>query len=152
MNENMSISVTLKQLYCVPSNLRALIVACGLMAIQQFSGFNVLMYYSSTLFASIGFENSIAVGTVVAATNFIFTLISLWQIDRIGRRRILVFTMWGMVSYRIIIIHIYSYGNIQGRQELTLFDPSSLSRWWLLLLPFTGSLSTPTPSSSRQVM
>jgi SP family myo-inositol transporter-like MFS transporter 13 len=98
MNANMSTTVSLKQLHCIPSNLRALIVACGLMAIQQFCGFNALMYYSSTLFASIGFDNSIAVGTVVAATNFLFTLVSLWQIDRIGRRRMLVWSMWGMVS------------------------------------------------------
>jgi len=69
------------------------------MATQQFCGFNALMYYSSTLFKSIGFNNSIAVGTVVAATNFLFTMVSLWKIDRVGRRRILVWTMWGMVSY-----------------------------------------------------
>ena len=93
----MSTSVALKQLHGIPSNLRALIVACGLMAIQQLSGFNALMYFSSTLFKAIGFNNSIGVGTVVAATNFIFTLVSLWKIDAIGRRRILVWTMWGMV-------------------------------------------------------
>lgn len=99
MNEDRSVWVSLKQLHCVPSNLRALAVACGLMATQQFCGFNALMYYSSTLFKSIGFNNSIAVGTVVAATNFLFTMVSLWKIDRVGRRRILVWTMWGMVSY-----------------------------------------------------
>lgn len=34
----------LKQLYVVPSNFRALIAACGLMAISQLGGFNSLMY------------------------------------------------------------------------------------------------------------
>ena len=88
----------LKQLYVVPSNLRALIAACGLMAISQLGGFNSLMYYSSTLFALVGFSDPVAVGTVIAATNFIFTWVNLMLVDRIGRRRILLCTMWGMVS------------------------------------------------------
>lgn len=41
-----------KQLWQVPSNLRSLISACGLMAVQQLCGFNSLMYYSATLFAA----------------------------------------------------------------------------------------------------
>ena len=33
---------------------------------------------------------------VLAATNFIFTWVNLVLVDRIGRRRILLCTMWGM--------------------------------------------------------
>jgi SP family myo-inositol transporter-like MFS transporter 13 len=87
----------LKQLYVVPSNLRALIAACGLMAISQLGGFNSLMYYSSTLFSLVGFSNPVAVGTTIAATNFIFTWVNLLLVDRIGRRRVLLCTMWAMV-------------------------------------------------------
>lgn len=87
----------LKQLYVVPGNLRALISACGLMAISQLGGFNSLMYYSSTLFALVGFSNPVAVGTIIAGTNFFFTWVNLMVVDRFGRRRILLSTMWGMV-------------------------------------------------------
>lgn len=83
----------LKQLYVVPGNLRALIAACGLMAISQLGGFNSLMYYSSTLFALVGFANPVAVGTIIAATNFFFTWVNLMVVDRLGRRRILLSTM-----------------------------------------------------------
>lgn len=86
----------IKQLYVVPGNLRAMIAACGLMAISQLSGFNSLMYYSSTIFALVGFSNPVAVGTVIAATNFIFTWVNLILVDRLGRRRILLSTMWAM--------------------------------------------------------
>ncbi|KAL0640605.1 myo-inositol transporter itr1 [Maublancomyces gigas] len=55
-----------KSLYTVPSNLRALIIACGLQGIQQFSGFNSLMYFSATIFKSVGFENPTAVSIIVA--------------------------------------------------------------------------------------
>ncbi|UQC81707.1 uncharacterized protein CLUP02_07193 [Colletotrichum lupini] len=48
MNAGKSQWWVLKQLYVVPANLRALIAACGLMAISQLSGFNSLMYFSPT--------------------------------------------------------------------------------------------------------
>lgn len=83
----------LKQLYVVPANLRALVAACGLMGISQLGGFNSLMYYSSLLFSLVGFSDPVAVGTVIAGTNFIFTLVNLLLVDRIGRRRILLSTM-----------------------------------------------------------
>ncbi|KAJ5092550.1 general substrate transporter [Penicillium alfredii] len=60
----------LKQLYTVPSNLRALVAACGLMGMQQFTGYNTLMYYSSTLFGIVGFSNLVAVGMIIAGTGF----------------------------------------------------------------------------------
>jgi len=89
----------LKQLYIIPSNLRALIAACGLMAISQLTGFNSLMYYSSTIFQLVGFANPVAVGTIIAATNFFFTLVYFSIVDRFGRRRVLLSTMWGMALF-----------------------------------------------------
>ncbi|GLA62880.1 myo-inositol transporter [Aspergillus tubingensis] len=84
------------KLHTVGSNLRALIAACGLMVISQMSGFNALMYYSSTLFALVGFNNSTAVGLVVAGTNFIMTWVNMMVVDGWGRRRLLLATAWGM--------------------------------------------------------
>ena len=54
------------------------------------------MYYSSTLFSDVGFTDPLAVSVVVAATNFLFTCISLKYVDIVGRRRMLVWSMWGM--------------------------------------------------------
>ncbi|KAL0932921.1 myo-inositol transporter [Colletotrichum truncatum] len=85
-----------KQLHVVPSNLRALICACAIMAISQLGGFNTLMYYSGVFFGLVGFDKPVAVSIVVGATNFVFSLVNLLVIDRIGRRRILLFTVLGM--------------------------------------------------------
>ncbi|KAI9733862.1 MAG: myo-inositol transporter [Cirrosporium novae-zelandiae] len=109
LHQEMTPYKSLKQLYGVPANFRALVVACGLMAIQQLCGFNTLMYYSSTLFAIVGFKNAVAVGIVVAGTNFIFSGISVKWIDRIGRRNILVWTMWGMSASLVLAAIAFSY-------------------------------------------
>ncbi|KAI5119463.1 hypothetical protein M0805_007197 [Coniferiporia weirii] len=87
----------MKILVFVPINRRALIIACGLQAFQQLCGFNTLMYYSATLFKSIGFNQPTAVGLIVAGTNFLFTLVALKYIDIIGRRRIMVWSAPGMI-------------------------------------------------------
>ncbi|KAE8368436.1 general substrate transporter [Aspergillus caelatus] len=96
INEGATRWTKIKQLHTVPSNLRALVSACGLMVISQLSGFNTLMYYSSTLFALVGFDNPTAVGIVVAGTNFIMTWVNMMVIDKMGRRRLLLSTAWGM--------------------------------------------------------
>lgn len=107
-----------KQLYVVPANFRALVAACGLMAISQLGGFNALMYYSSTLFGLVGFANPVAVGTIIAATNFIFTWVNLMLVDRVGRRRILLCTMWGMALF--LAIAAVSFHWIPINHDLTL--------------------------------
>ncbi|KFZ24403.1 hypothetical protein V502_01121 [Pseudogymnoascus sp. VKM F-4520 (FW-2644)] len=91
-----------KQLFCVGTNRRPLICACVVMAISQLGGFNTLMYYSSTLFALVGFNKPVAVSIVVGGTNFIFTLFNMLIIDRVGRRRILLWTVSGMAISLVI--------------------------------------------------
>ncbi|TEA15147.1 Myo-inositol transporter 1 [Colletotrichum sidae] len=104
-----------KELHVVPSNFRALACACAIMAISQLGGFNTLMqvflvsslfrfcfakplnrYYSATLFGLVGFNKPVAVSIVVGGTNFLFSIVNLFVIDRIGRRRILLVTVLGM--------------------------------------------------------
>ncbi|KAK9234582.1 general substrate transporter [Lipomyces kononenkoae] len=85
----------LTKLYTDKANLSALVVACGLMGIQQFAGSNTLQYYAPTLFSLVGFKNPIAVSIVVAATNFVSGLGCLRYLDVVGRRKFLIYSMWG---------------------------------------------------------
>ena len=96
LNENETRWSKVKKLHTNPANFRALVCACGLMVISQMSGFNTLMYYSSTLFALVGFANPVAVGLVVAGVNFIMTWVNMMTVDPVGRRRVLICTVWGM--------------------------------------------------------
>ncbi|GAA5861797.1 hypothetical protein JCM3774_001305 [Rhodotorula dairenensis] len=102
MSHHGSFIQTWKRLHLNGPNFRALVVACGLQGIQQFCGWNTLLYYAPTLFKSVGFSNSLVIGLVISIVNFVFTLFALYIIDRVGRRRIACITIPGMCAALIL--------------------------------------------------
>jgi SP family myo-inositol transporter-like MFS transporter 13 len=51
------------------------------------------MYFSATIFRLVGFESPTLTSLSIAITNFLFTLVAFHYIDRIGRRRILLWSI-----------------------------------------------------------
>ncbi|KAJ9644146.1 hypothetical protein H2199_004014 [Coniosporium tulheliwenetii] len=109
LNQGTSRWAIIKQLHRNPADFRALVCACGLMVLSQLSGFNVLMYYSATLFDLVGFSNPVAVGLVVAGGNFIMTWVNMMMVDPFGRRRLLVCTVWGMSAGLLAVAVAFSF-------------------------------------------
>ncbi len=69
----------------------ALIIAMGIMFFQQFVGINTVIYYSPKIFLAAGFEGAeaaIKASVIVGVVNVLFTIISLFVIDRLGRRKL----------------------------------------------------------------
>jgi sugar porter (SP) family MFS transporter len=69
----------------------ALIIAAGIMFFQQFVGINTVIYYSPKIFLIAGFEGAeaaIAAAVIVGAINVLFTIVSLFVIDKLGRRKL----------------------------------------------------------------
>jgi MFS transporter, SP family, solute carrier family 2 (myo-inositol transporter), member 13 len=122
VNGDMTRIQKIKLLHSNPANFRALVSACGLMVISQMSGFNTLMYYSATLFAIVGFKNPVAVGLVVAGTNFIMTWTNMMVVDGLGRRRLLLCTAWGMSAGLVAVAIAFSFIPID-RKTLALTNP-----------------------------
>ena len=105
--------LTVVELHKVPSNLRALFLGCALQAIQQFTGFNSLMYFSSTIFKAIGFNNSTAVSLIVAGTNFVFTVVAFFIIDKVGRRKMLLISLPFMIAFLVMNAIGFHFINIK---------------------------------------
>lgn len=99
------------------SNRRALVIACGLQAIQQFVGFNALMYFSSSIFQMVGFRNSTLVSCVVAGTNFVVTILALVIIDKVGRRRILLYSIPLLLLSQLLCALSFSHLHIDGENS-----------------------------------
>lgn len=60
------------------------------------------MYFSATIFTMVGFASPILASLTVAVTNFVFTLVALVLIDRIGRRKILLYSIPFMIAGLVI--------------------------------------------------
>ncbi|KDR76863.1 hypothetical protein GALMADRAFT_138904 [Galerina marginata CBS 339.88] len=115
-----------------PVNRRALIIGCGMQAFQQLCGFNTLMYYSATLFKEIGFNQPTAVGLIISGTNFIFTLVALKWIDRIGRRNIMIWSAPGMVIGLTLASIAFFYMTKKTGENLV--DGTQYSTAWSAIL------------------
>ncbi|MDN3496026.1 sugar porter family MFS transporter [Planococcus sp. APC 4015] len=59
---------------------------------QQFVGINVIFYYSTSLWKSVGFPESasLTISVVTSVTNVLVTLIAIFLVDRVGRKPILL--------------------------------------------------------------
>ncbi|XP_006767899.1 PREDICTED: proton myo-inositol cotransporter, partial [Myotis davidii] len=89
-----------------PPTRRALIVGCGLQMFQQLSGINTVMYYSATILQMSGVEDdrlAIWLASVTAFTNFIFTLVGVWLVEKVGRRKLTFGSLAGTTIALIIL-------------------------------------------------
>lgn len=116
------------------ANFRALVLACGLQGIQQFTGFNSLMYFSTTIFETIGFKNATAVSIVVAGTNFVFTLVALCIIDVVGRRRILLWAIPGMCVSLVVCAIAFHYLGVSFASSSIVVSTSGISGWGIVVI------------------
>ncbi|KAJ5483617.1 hypothetical protein N7530_002863 [Penicillium desertorum] len=94
-------------------NRRALIIAMMLQAVQQLCGFNSLMYFSATIFSSLSFSSPTLTSLSVAMTNFVFTLLAFVLIDKIGRRRILLYSIPVMVV--ALVVCAFSFSSVDDK-------------------------------------
>ncbi|CAH0047574.1 unnamed protein product [Clonostachys solani] len=80
-------------------------VGAGLMFFQQFLGINALIYYSPTLFGTMGLdlEMQLTMSGVLNVLQLIGVLTSVWTIDRFGRKTTL---LWGTVGAFIPLLVI----------------------------------------------
>jgi SP family xylose:H+ symportor-like MFS transporter len=90
----------------------AVVVGITLAVFQQFCGINVVFNYTSTIFESVGanlnrqlFE-TVAIGVV----NLIFTLLAMWQVDKLGRRPLMLVGSLGLsVLYIVLAIALQNH-------------------------------------------
>ena len=79
----------------------ALIIAMGIMFFQQFVGINTVIYYSPKIFLAAGFEGAeaaIAASVIVGVVNVLFTILSLFVIDKLGRRKLYFIGVAGIAA------------------------------------------------------
>ncbi len=71
---------------------KTLVIGIGLAVIQQITGINTILYYAPTIFQKSGFHaasSAIFTSIGIGAVFFIFTVVGLFFIDKIGRKPLL---------------------------------------------------------------
>ncbi|KGN57000.1 sugar transport protein 13 [Cucumis sativus] len=73
-------------------NRPQLIIAVALQIFQQFTGINAIMFYAPVLFNTLGFKSSASLysAVITGAVNVASTVISIYSVDKVGRRMLLL--------------------------------------------------------------
>ncbi|KAL6497790.1 Sugar transport protein 13 [Orobanche hederae] len=86
-------------------NRPQLIIALALQIFQQFTGINAIMFYAPVLFSTVGFGNDAALysAVITGAVNVLSTLVSIYSVDKVGRRMLLLEAGVQMFLSQVII-------------------------------------------------
>jgi SP family galactose:H+ symporter-like MFS transporter len=77
-----------------------LIITVGIFFFQQFSGVNTIIYYSPIIFKLSGIvsnQGSILPAIIIGVVNVLSCLLSVFLLDRVGRRRLYIIGICGMI-------------------------------------------------------
>ena len=93
---------------------------------QQLVGINVIFYYSTTLWRSVGFSEADALTTsvITSVTNVVVTLVAIALVDRVGRRPLLLVGSIGMAISLATMALCFAHGSTEGG-DLTVPPPYS---------------------------
>ena len=94
---------------------------------QQFVGINVIFYYSTTLWKSVGFDESdaLTITVITSVTNIVVTIIAILLVDRVGRRLMLLVGSVGMTVTLGMMAVAFSFGAVDAAGAVVLPEPWS---------------------------
>ncbi len=110
--------------------MRLVVIGMIVGMFNQFTGINVVMYYSAKIFLAAGFssESAILQTVIIGSTNLVFTIIAMNVIDKLGRKRMLMIGSLLMTGF----LGLFSYFYLSETKGLALL---------IMLVSFVGSFS-----------
>lgn len=86
----------------------AVLVGITLAVFQQFCGINVVFNYTSTIFESVGanLDRQLFETVSIGVVNLVFTLLAMWQVDKLGRRPLMLIGSIGLSVVYLILAYL----------------------------------------------
>lgn len=115
----------------------AVIIGITLAVFQQLCGINVVFNYTSTIFKSVGADlnrqlfETVAIGVV----NTLFTLLAMWQVDRLGRRPLMLIGSLGLSAVYLVLAFLLSHQ--AGAGLVSIFVLAAIGLYATSLAPVT---------------
>jgi sugar porter (SP) family MFS transporter len=126
---------------------RALLLGCTLQASQQLIGINTIMYYASEILAKSGFGDkdnpgtAMLMSTAVAGANAFFTLVAIVLVDFVGRRKLMLWTLPGvMLSLVLMSVTYFAMHSADASLNSLPTSPMALSGMILYVSFFASGM------------
>ena len=131
--------VTLSELFA-PGIRAAVFVGIGLAIFQQLCGINVVFNYTSTIFETVGanLDRQLFETVAIGIVNLIFTVVAMWQVDKLGRKPLMLFGALGLTVLYVIIALLLQNGASAGM--LSIFVLLAIATYATSLAPVTWVL------------
>ncbi|OAD00041.1 hypothetical protein MUCCIDRAFT_147650 [Mucor lusitanicus CBS 277.49] len=97
-------SMNMIQIFRDPLTRQVAVIVILIHCLQQLIGINAVMYYSSTMFTkAFNPDMSKYMAIVCSAVNFLLTVVSIFLIDRTGRRSLLLASQAGACIFTVLL-------------------------------------------------
>lgn len=100
---SMEKKVTILELFRSPVYRQPIVIAIILQLSQQLSGINAVFYYSTGIFADAGVSQPIYATIGAGVVNTVFTVVSLFLVERAGRRTLHLIGLAGMAVCALLM-------------------------------------------------
>ncbi|MDO3626211.1 sugar porter family MFS transporter [Mucilaginibacter sp. BT774] len=115
----------------------AVIVGITLAVFQQLCGINVVFNYTSTIFKSVGasLDRQLFETVAIGLVNTLFTLLAMWQVDKLGRRPLM---LTGSLGLSIVYIALaFLLGHHASTGLVSIFVLVAIGLYATSLAPVT---------------
>jgi sugar porter (SP) family MFS transporter len=105
-----------------PGIRKAVLIGVAIAMLGQFMGVNAVLYYGPTIFESNGLSggDSLFYQVMVGLANTLATIIALFIIDRVGRKKLIYYGVSAMIVFLVLIAIYFSKGKAWGLPNLLL--------------------------------
>jgi len=118
----------------------AVLVGITLAVFQQLCGINVVFNYTSTIFESVGasLDRQLFETVAIGVVNLLFTLFAMWQIDKLGRKPLMLAGSIGLSITYLVLAFLLQSGAAAGL--VSIFVLIAISMYASSLAPVTWVL------------
>lgn len=118
------------EIFTGPRMLYRTLLGMVLQAGQQLTGANYFFYYGTTIFTATGLENSYVTSIILGTVNVAATIVGLWIVENVGRRK----AMMTGAAWMGVCLFIYSF---VGHYQLDQDNPQSTPQAGNIMIVFT---------------
>lgn len=95
-----------------PGIMKAVIIGAAIAILGQFMGVNAVLYYGPSIFESSGLsgDDSLFYQVIVGLVNMMTTVLAVYIIDKVGRKKLVYYGVSGMIVSLILIAVYFTKG------------------------------------------